>query len=204
MQRDFLFDIGNVILKFDFEAAHRQLLPIECRASSESLHALQRAQAELESGRLDDENFISRAMEITGFSGSPAEFTRIWCEIFEPNTAVCDLVAQLASRGHRLFLLSNTSGLHAEYFEREYPVFDCFQDAVYSHTAKSLKPDRKIFEEAVRQFDLDPGATVYIDDRDENVAAGRRLGLHAILYDYDRHEDLLDALQALGVDLEPR
>jgi hypothetical protein len=63
-----------------------------------------------------------------------------------------------------MYLLSNTSGLHKEYFLRTFDIFQHFQDGVYSYLAGCAKPGEEIFHQAIVRLDLDPGRTFYIDD----------------------------------------
>jgi 2-haloacid dehalogenase len=44
------------------------------------------------------------------------------------------------------------------------------------------KPDRAIFEVAVRRFHLTPSQTLFVDDRADNVAAARRVGFEVHLF----------------------
>ena len=199
MTRDFLFDIGNVILRFDFSIAVRALRAHSTLATEDPLGAIEDIQNQLEAGQLDNDTFISRSIEILGFGGTPDEFARIWCEIFQLNEPIAAIIEKLATSGNRLYLLSNTSGLHKEYFFDAYPIFATFLGGVYSHTACSMKPAEDIFTQAFDSFGLVPETTVYIDDNEENIAAGNRLGLQSILYDPERHEEIIPRLEAFGV-----
>jgi HAD superfamily hydrolase (TIGR01509 family) len=78
-------------------------------------------------------------------------------------------------------------------------VFSLFKDGVYSYRAKCFKPDRRIYETAVRQFGIQARETVFVDDLLPNVAAAQEMGFHAIRYDYNRHGDFVAALAVLGV-----
>ncbi len=73
-------------------------------------------------------------------------------------------------------LLSNTSGLHKDWLFAKFPVFQHFAGGIYSHEAQCMKPHDAIFQQAVAAFDLDPATTFYIDDLEDNIATGQRLG----------------------------
>lgn len=196
--RSFIFDIGNVILPFDFNRALRRVqaqtvVPLESLAA-----AFRPLQDDYESGRIGHGQFVEQSIAMMRFQGTPAEFVAAWREIFEENPAMTRLIEQLRPR-YPLYLLSNTSDLHLDYIVARYPVFAHFTDAVYSYRAGCLKPARSIYEIAARQFGVEPGQTVYIDDIPVNVAAARECGFHAIRYDLARHGALLEELAALGV-----
>ena len=56
-----------------------------------------------------------------------------------------------------------------------------------------MKPDERIYAESIRHLGREPDEVVFIDDREENVAAAREFGIDAIQYTSQR-----DLLQELG------
>jgi HAD superfamily hydrolase (TIGR01509 family) len=90
--------------------------------------------------------------------------------------------------------------MHVEGLFRDFPVFQRFTGATYSHEAGASKPHPKIYEIACRSHGLDPRTTFFIDDLAANIATGRELGFHAHHYHHDRHDELLAAIRAAGVD----
>jgi len=200
MQHDFLFDIGKVILDFDFGLGVERIHP---RCSKVSAHGILPAIAdlanELEYGRISTADYVREASERLGFSGSTDEFIRAFQDIFTPNAAMVDLIGKLKQTGHRLYLLSNTNDIHVPFFTREYPVFKHFSGAVYSHLEGVMKPEPAIFQAAIRKFGLTPERTIYIDDLEANVIGGREAGLLGIHYNPNQHSALLDELRRLDV-----
>ncbi|MEI6561129.1 MAG: HAD family phosphatase [Verrucomicrobiota bacterium] len=198
MIRSFIFDIGNVLVPFDFNRAIRRLAP-QCAIPLDGFSPPAKAIVErYECGQIGRAEFLQQAIALLEYTGSEADFVAAWEDIFEENCAMTRLVASLHGR-YPLYLLSNTSDIHAGYFEAKYPVFQYFSGAVYSHLVRCMKPGRPIFEIATRQFGVEPGETVYIDDLAPNVATARALGFHALQYDHTRHAQLVEQLAALGV-----
>jgi HAD superfamily hydrolase (TIGR01509 family) len=193
MIRAIVFDIGNVILRFDFGIAIKRLQHKSDPISEEIVARLSALQTSYESGDIARPEFQRRVTEAIRFTGEEREFVQAWEEIFTENLPMCELIRALQP-GYPLYLLSNTSDLHVEYMRRTYPIFHAFTDAVYSYRAKCFKPDRAIFEVAIRQFGIDPAETVYIDDLEKNVEAARAAGFQAFQYDHADHKALLDWL----------
>jgi len=193
----FIFDIGNVLLRFDYDRALAKIA-VQCgnRVNFENLAPLR---DEYEEGRIDRANFQKRLIDLLAYTGEEDDLVRALEEIFSENDPMIRLVERLHGR-FPLFLLSNTSDLHMDYIFRTYPFFEKFADAVYSFRAGVSKPKIEIFELAVRQFGVDPARTVYIDDLAANVEGARTAGLCALHYNPDRHEELERKLAALGVD----
>lgn len=192
--RTFLFDIGNVLVHFDFgPALHR--LAERSAAEVDRLEALLAPlKIELESGRMGDADFITASIDLLGFTGTRGEFARIWGDIFSENPAMTRLVNRLAGR-HRLLLFSNTSGLHKDWLFGQFPVFSRFEGGIYSYEAGSMKPEETIYREAIARLGLDPGETLYIDDLPGNIATGERLGFLAHHYAADQHAALEDRIE---------
>ena len=198
--RSLIFDIGNVLLTFDFG---RALSRVRIQNPDLLQTGLPRDLVEMrdryEIGQIDRSEFLKRAIATMGYKGTEAEFAAAWTEIFDENIAMTRLVRSLHGR-YRLYALSNTSDLHLEYVTATYPVFQYFSDGVYSHIAGCIKPERAIFEIAIRQLGVEPHETVFIDDLPDNVATAREMGFQALQYDHRAHHCLLQQLTALGID----
>jgi len=192
-----IFDIGNVLLRFDFSLVTQRIAPF-CSAGASSIHSLLAPiKDELESGRIDGETFLQEASRIIGYTGERSLFRAAWQEIFTPIEATHRLVERL--HGTRpLFLLSNTNDLHAEHFLSRYPVFARFQNAVYSHECGLMKPAASIYQHALEKFGLRAEQVFFIDDLAPNVEAARASGWRTHHYREDAHDLLLDELTSLG------
>ena len=193
----FIFDIGNVLVRFRPGHAEEALARLGISAAPD-LVALQELGRRYERGALDRAEFLSSLRDLLRHDGPDEELARAWQEIFQPNRPMRELVEKLHGK-YPLYLLSNTNCLHHEYLEREYDVFGKFADGVFSYRAKMMKPERGIFEMAIRQFGVRPEATVYLDDLTANVEAARGAGLRAFVYHPDAHDDCLAVLRAQGV-----
>jgi len=194
-----IFDIGNVLLRFDISLALNRLASKSGTPIEEAMQTGAQVSRAYESGRIDRAEFMRRLMEILQYSGTRQEFVAAWEAIFTENEPMTKLVAEL-HRDYPLYLLSNTNDIHVEYMFREYPFFGLFRDAVYSHVAGCMKPDREIYEIAVKQFGIHPEETLFIDDLGANIQTARESGLVAIQYDYNRHGEFIQEIAAAGVN----
>ncbi|MFZ4764273.1 MAG: HAD family hydrolase [Roseimicrobium sp.] len=187
--RTFLFDIGNVLVRFDFSLAMQRFAQLS-EVTPEQLPAiLERFKGRYESGQMSDDEFISAISAQTGFRGSREEFATIWSDIFTENEPMVALVEQLASQ-HPLYLFSNTNGLHKDWLFRKFDVFRHFTGGIYSHEAQCMKPHEDMYRVAIQTFHLDPVSTLYIDDLADNIATGQRLGFACHQYHPDAHQAL--------------
>ncbi len=199
--RAFLFDIGNVLLRFDFSIALRSVAEqSDVPDAVGVLSAVESIKEAYEDGRIGRRAFLEGAFEVLRYRGTESDFVAAWEDIFEPNAPMVALVERLKER-YPLYLLSNTSDIHREFVFRRYPFFGQFRSGVYSYEVRASKPGRKIYEIACEKLGLEPETTFFVDDLLPNIETARRLGFHCHHYHFDRHEALLGELQKRGVGL---
>ena len=197
--RALLFDIGNVLLRFDFSIF---LKAVAAGSGIDdplaTLARFDQVKAAYEDGQFDRAAFLRAVFDVLNYRGTETEFIAAWEDIFEPNEPMFALVGQLHAR-HPLYLLSNTNDIHVEWFFRHYPVFRHFSGGTYSHAVRASKPSRAIYEIACRDLALEPASTFFIDDLLPNIETARALGFQTHHYHHERHGELLAALAAAGV-----
>ncbi len=99
------------------------------------------------------------------------------------------VVAELARRGYRLGVISNTISAHATPRGlEEYGLADYFQTVILSSTFGRRKPDPSIFWEATRRVGVSPARSAYVGDQiSRDVVGPRRAGFAiAIIIDNPR------------------
>ena len=196
----FLFDIGNVLLKLHFDRFQTTIL-----GSPDSPFSPEFAKVKelYESGKIDDGQFPDQALPHLPRPVAREAFIKAWQDIFSLNDPMWQVVRSLKNEGHRLILFSNTNGLHAEAFLRDFPDFAHFDHQHFSHEVKALKPEPAFYQSAIEQYRLDPAETLYFDDLAENIATGRQFGFSCWQYHPDEHPAFLAWLAGQGIPLEP-
>ena len=189
----YLFDIGNVIFRFDFNVAVEKLRDYGI-THHEPLSQITETKNRYEAGEFDDEEFVELAISQLGFTGTAEEFEVIWQEIFTENHAMVESIREISQGDAPLYLLSNTNGLHMKHILRDYPIFAAFSGGIYSHEAKSMKPEPPMYEQAIDRFSLVPEETLYIDDLPANIATGKALGFQSHQYELENHAAFADLI----------
>jgi FMN phosphatase YigB (HAD superfamily) len=195
-----IFDIGNVVVRFDWQPVYGRLRGSCAKLTTNAEKDFRKLIARLEVGEMTGERFARLATQTIGFQGDEREFIAIWNSIFSSNPPMERTILGLKER-FPLFLLSNTSDLHLAYLKRNYGVLQYFVDGVYSFRAKCAKPGRRIFEIAIQQLCVEPQNTTYIDDLAANVRSASDLGFNAIQYDLTKHVEFERRLAKLGVQI---
>ena len=188
-----IFDIGNVLVPFDWQLAEQQIRLRIGNDTKEARDAFGLLQERFEIGQVSAGVFLQSAIRILDFRGRSDEFAAIWNSIFSPNEDLEESIVRL-KESLPLYLLSNTSELHLNYLKERFDIFRYFADGVYSFRAKCAKPDAKIFEMAAKQFGVAPARAIFVDDLAPNVESAAACGIHAIQYDWRRHAEFTESV----------
>jgi FMN phosphatase YigB (HAD superfamily) len=191
-----IFDIGNVLVRFDWQLAEQQFRTRIGNDTKEAREELFVLKERLELGRISQEGFVREAIRAVGFCGRPDEFATIWNCIFWPNEPMGKLIVGL-SKSLPLYLLSNTSELHLAHLTKSFEILRHFTDGVYSCRVECAKPDGRIFEIAAKRFGVIPSRTLYVDDLAVNIESAAGFGFRAIQYEWQKHLEFQETLACL-------
>ena len=192
-----VFDIGWVLVRFDYQPIVDFLRAHGAEVAD--LHsALAQAQmlSEHESGRLHGHGLLEA---LAGLATREVDLQALhaqWVGMFELDPAMVDLAHRLGEH-HRVYLLSNVGDLHWAHLSRTWGIHSIGHGALPSYLAGVMKPQAGIYAEAERRFALEPRATVFIDDRADNIEAARARGWHGIVH--QDYPSTCEALRRLGV-----
>lgn len=199
MIKTIFFDLGNVIIPFDFRPALAHLAPScncpvdEIRARLRSTDLIQR----FETGRVDGPEFVAGLSELIGLRMGYEAFCELWSSIFLPDPLVPESLLVGLGAKHRLLLLSNTNPIHYEMIRVTYPLMRHFHGAVLSYEVGALKPAAEIFEAAIARAACKPEEIFFTDDLEANVEAARRHGIDAV--QFQSAEQIARELEARGI-----
>ena len=184
MIKTILFDLGNVVIPFDFKRAYARMAVL-CGCAVEEVPARIRATGlvtPFERGEIEAEPFVRQLSAALKVDITYSEFCDWWSSIFLEPTLVSDaLLADLRTR-HRLLALSNTNAIHFTMVKEAYPLLRHFDGYVLSYEVGAAKPEAKIYREAISRAQCDPGECFFIDDLAVNVEAARAHGMDAVQF----------------------
>jgi HAD superfamily hydrolase (TIGR01509 family) len=181
----FIFDLGKVLVDFDYSIAERKIAARSSRAPEE-LHAFLGSSpllVDYESGRLTREKFYEAVRDAIGFRGDLAEFSGYFADIFAEMAGTIALHAELRQRGFKTYIFSNTNDLAIEHVRRNFPFFKNFDGYIYSYEVGAMKPDAPIYEAMEKMCGRRGADLIYMDDRAENIAAGAARGWQTIFHE---------------------
>ncbi len=111
------------------------------------------------------------------------------------DTTLPDWLRTLRPR-YRTALLSN-AWLDLRDLIHRLGLADAFDQMVISAEEGLMKPDPAIYRLTLERLGVAPQEAVFVDDREENIAAARALGMHGVLF--RSTEQALADLRALGL-----
>ena len=194
-----VFDLGNVLIPFDYNIAFNRLEKIETGLGKRFLdqykenYSLHRS---FERGEIPEKEFLSKLL---GFIGNKVDvdfLIDVYSKIFREDKEVSSLLPLLKKK-YTLVLLSNTNSIHKRYWEKEYEFIKYFDKLILSHEVNALKPEEKIYR-TVEAFTKKPsGEHLFIDDIAEYAEAARKAGWDAI--NFTGYANLIVELKERGI-----
>lgn len=194
-----LFDLGNVILDFDFTPAFRRLSGASRRPAAEIKAFFLSSGLEVlyDGGKISSRQFYAHVKKNLNHGLNYTEFKKVWNEIFTLNKGIADLIQRLRPH-YRLVLISNTNAMHYEYIRLKYPVMRHFDQTILSFKEKVRKPDERIYRKAIKACRAAAGEIFYIDDREDLTEAASALGFKTFAYKNNAKE-LTKKMKELGI-----
>lgn len=186
--KNLIFDLGGVILNIDFALTEQAFEKLGLSGFSQYMTRFHITSffKEYEVGRISDAEFIQELRVLLPQPVSDEAIITAW------NALLLDFPAEriellLNLKNHyRLFLLSNTNSLHFQAFQQQlhaqtgFLMEDLFEKTYYSHACHLRKPDAAIYELVIKENNLLPAETLFMDDTETNFSGAQEVGLQVI------------------------
>ena len=118
-----------------------------------------------------------------------------WSSYIDIYTEVFPVLSELKKKGHRIFVLSNTSKVFYDLLEEQLsPLKELLDGFVLSCDIKAIKPDLAMFNEILDQDQLEPRKCVFLDDIEDNTMAAEKMGIKT--YQVKKRSDVIDILKS--------
>jgi putative hydrolase of the HAD superfamily len=191
-------DFGGVICTFDYRIFCDRLARRTGRTTDQVFAAAfgDHLQREFETGSVSGPEYHQAVMSRLRAEVPYEEFFPMYGDIFAEIPATCDLLRRLRTR-YLLYLLSDTNEIHFGYVRERLGLLRIFQEFIVSYQVGAMKPDPRIYQEALRRSDLPARSCVFVDDRPGNIEGAIRVGMHAVLF--QSPEQCAAELTRLGV-----
>ena len=194
-----IFDIGNVLLDFDYMKHFRSLFDEETAQTiaDNSIRKLE-VWLEMDRGVLSYDEAVE--LVIRGAPRLEKEIRLAVKELYdrvESYPYATQWVKSLKEKGYRVYILSNYGEKPFAASKGRMPFLRYTDGQLISYEVREVKPNAAIYQALCDRFHIDPDKAVFIDDSAINIAGAKAFGLHTILFtDY---EDAVAQLKTYGV-----
>jgi FMN phosphatase YigB (HAD superfamily) len=198
MYKAIIFDLGKVLVHFDFKRGYRaleSLCPYPAADIPKRLASTGLVE-QFETGLVEPRDFVRQLCEILELQVDYERFCDIWCCIFTETLVPESMLEGLAAR-YRLLLLSNTNAIHFAKVRDRYPLLRHFHDLVLSYEVNAMKPQPRIYEAVLRKAGCRPEECFYTDDIAEYVEGARRMGIDAV--QFESAEQISSEMKTRGI-----
>jgi len=196
-----VFDVGNVLIRWDPRALYRGLIADE----GEREDFLARVcpgdwNLEMDGGKSFAQGIAERVALFPDKADLIRAFDERWLETLdgaiEGSVAILE---ELRARGRPTYAITNFSREKFAEASRHFPFLDRFDGIVVSAHERLVKPDRRIYELLCSRHALAAENCLFIDDSPVNVEGARAVGMRGHLF--TAPELLRAELKAAGLPL---
>ena len=184
MYKAIIFDLGRVLVDFDFQRGFQALegvCPYDAAEIRRRIAATDLVER-FETGLIEPPDFVAQLSRILALDIDYAGFSKLWSSIFTDPLIPDAMLEGLAAR-YRLLLLSNTNAIHFEMIRENYPMLRHFHQRILSYEVHAMKPRREIFQAALELCGCRPEECFYTDDIAAYVEAAQGLGMDAVQFE---------------------
>jgi 2-haloacid dehalogenase len=183
--RAVIFDVGNVLIRWDPRLLYRQLVADEAAIdgffAEIGFDAWNRG---FDAGAPWEEGVAALAARHPHRAELIRAFHHRWHETVPGAVeGMPELLEGLAAAGVPLYAITNFSGEKWRETLARFPFLAAaFRDVVVSGDERVMKPDAEIFRRCLARNRLEASRAVFVDDSAANVAAAAALGMDAIRF----------------------
>lgn len=182
--RHIVYDIGKVLIHYDPDLPFSRIIPdpVVRRWFFDNV-CTSEWNIEQDRGRTWEEAEALLIADFPEHENSIRAFRRHWHDMvphaYDDSVA---LMEGLVDAGHDVTMLTNWASDTFREARGRFPFLERPRGVTVSGDIGLIKPDRRIYDRHVASFDLDPKASLFIDDSQKNVDGAINAGWQAVLF----------------------
>ncbi len=184
MVKNLLFDLGGVIMNIRRQNAVDALIKIGMADADSFLgdYAQQGPFLKLEEGAISESEFRNEIRVLIPVDVTDEQIDDAFCHFLLGIPKYRLDALENLHKSYKIYMLSNTNSImwnsviSDEFKKAGHDINYYFDGLVTSFEAKCVKPDAKIFNSVVENFNIKPEETIFFDDSQANIDAAAALG----------------------------
>ena len=197
-----IFDLGGVVINLDYQKTTRafEALGLENFGEMYSQAAQTGLFDDFEKGKSSVPYFLNKLIDFLPKGTTANQVVEAWnAMILDFPKENLQLLEEL-KLSHRTFLLSNTNEIHIQKVHQHLQLVSphktlhpYFERVYFSSDVKMRKPDKEIFEFVLKENNLNPTTTLFIDDTEQHILGAQKVGIQT--YHLGKEEGICDVLK---------
>lgn len=182
--KNIVFDLGNVLLKYD-PKGYLESLGYDSTTVSDLMklifHGIEWKLAD--QGLLSNDQLIEiYVLKAPQYSFEIRYVMQNWFRIVTLMEESKELFLEILDKGYNVYILSNyPEYMFMDMLERT-PVLHKAHGSVISYQIKLTKPSREIYLHLLEKYRLIAEETLFLDDLQENINGAKKVGIHGIRF----------------------
>jgi len=207
--KNIIFDYGNVIFEINFKRTQEALLQLGIANPTEFYGHRNQDPIfdDFEMASVSAADFRAKIKQAANNKDlTDQQIDAAWNSLLIGVSANNHDVLLEVKKKYRTFLLSNNNEIHYDWIVKHIQerfginnYDDFFEKAYFSQLMKLRKPNVNIFEQVIKENNLNSAETLFIDDSPQHIEGAKKAGLHTLLMDVhpEQLEDFLKKHQVL-------
>jgi 2-haloacid dehalogenase len=181
MTMNVVFDLGGVLIQWNPHQLIAQIAPEQSQEGSPLQEMFYGPEwlAHDRGETTEAEAFAAIAERLPDYADAIQQVAAVWREHLVPVQETVAVLETLKQKGVPLYALTNFPRQSFAWSYERMPWMRLFDGMAVSSHFGVAKPDPAFFEKFLAHYRLDPGTCLFIDDRADNVATARSLGMVA-------------------------
>ena len=184
-----IFDIGDVLVSANI----KDYLVADSEVPNEIVDELLKLWF-IDKDEVDDTMDLDTYREIVN-KRMGVEFSKYIPKLFKYNVEcvtafdyTIPMIQDLKDKGYKVYYLSNWSAWTYDLLQEagKFDFLKLMDGGVFSYDVGYMKPNEEIYKILLNKYKINPEEAVFFDDREENIEAANKLGIHGI--HFPRHD----------------
>ena len=202
MIKHVIFDIGNVILDFDYKKVINQFTSIEEEKEFIMNNIIYSPEwlgfGLIDTGYITKEEAVEIVKDRTNHENDDLieNFWNNYNDYAIVDNNVLNLIRELKEKGYNIYLLSNMNEYTYDFVKRS-GLFDIVDGYVLSYQEHQIKPYISIYNTLLNRYKLIPNECIFIDDNEKNIETAINLGMAGKIVKPDNYDSVIEVVNGL-------